>query len=111
LPWNEEKDKLGLRDIAINIFGFVPFGVLCFAYLYLRRRSSHALWWTVGAGFAITLTIEVLQYFIPSRGSDVIDLLTNTLGTYLGALLLRWPATHSLAPRFGLSRSTDPSRS
>jgi hypothetical protein len=109
LPWNEHNDKLGLRDIAINILGFLPFGVLCFACLYFQRRSSHALWWTVGAGFAITLTIEVLQYFIPSRGSDVIDLLTNTFGTYLGALLLRWPATHSLAARLGLSRSTHPS--
>lgn len=105
LPWNEHNDKLGLRDIAINIFGFAPFGFLCFAYLYFQRRLRHAMFWTVAAGFGITMTIEVLQFFIPSRGSDVIDLLTNTLGTYLGALLLRWPATHSLATRFGLSRS------
>ena len=105
LPWNDHSDKLGLRDIAINIFGFAPFGFLCFAYLYFQRRMSHALLWTVLAGFAITLTIEVLQFFVPSRGSDVIDLLTNTFGTYLGAVLLRWPGRHSLAARFGLSRS------
>lgn len=104
-PWNEHNDKIGLRDIAINIFGFVPFGFLCFALFYFQRRSTHAMLWTVLAGFAITLTIEVLQYFVPSRGSDVIDLITNTLGTYLGALLLRWPAMHLLAGRFGLSHS------
>jgi hypothetical protein len=106
-PWDEPQDKLGPRDIAINIFGFVPFGFLCFAYLYFQRHTTRALVWTVIAGFAITAIIEVLQFFIPSRGSDVIDLLTNTFGTYLGALLLHWSAPRSLAARFGLSPSTE----
>ncbi len=32
-PWEESHDKLEFRDIAINIFGFVPFGFVFAAYL------------------------------------------------------------------------------
>jgi hypothetical protein len=88
-PWEETRDKLELRDIAINIFGFVPFGFLVFAHLLLIRGNHHALWMTVLAGFAVSLTIEILQTFIPERGSGILDVFTNTLGACLGAWLFQ----------------------
>ena len=98
----ETSDKLEFRDIAINVFGFAPFGFMLFAYLRLHRCNRRAMVLTVLAGFAITLTIETLQAFIPGRLSGILDIITNTFGTYLGALLFQWPATQDLAARFRL---------
>jgi hypothetical protein len=103
-PWKETPDKVALRDILINIGGFVPFGFLCFAYLRRHRARRRAMILTVLAGAAISLSIEVLQYIVPSRSSDMIDLVTNTLGSYLGAMLFLWPRVQDWALKFGLLR-------
>ena len=103
-PWQETPDKVELRDMVINIGGFVPFGFLCFACLRRHRERRRAIILTVLAGAAISITIEVLQYFVPPRSSDMIDLVTNTLGTYLGVLLFLWPRVQNWALRFRLLR-------
>lgn len=103
-PWQETPDKVALRDIVINIGGFVPFGFLCFACLRRHRERRRAIILTVLAGAAVSLTIEVLQYIVPPRSSDMIDLVTNTLGTYLGVVLFLWPRVQSWALKFRLLR-------
>jgi hypothetical protein len=105
LPWNEVRDKLGLRDITINIVGFMPFGLVLLAYLEGVKRWQRALTGTVLAGFAISLTIEILQAYLPSRTSGVLDIINNTLGTYLGALLFRWSPVQTYAAK--LLRNTN----
>lgn len=103
-PWQETPDKVALRDILINIGGFVPFGFLCFACLRRHRERRRAIILTVLAGAAVSLTIEVLQYIVPPRSSDMIDLATNTLGTYLGVALFLWPRVQNWALKFRLFR-------
>jgi VanZ family protein len=103
-PWKESPDKVALRDILINIGGFMPFGFLCFTYLRRHRVNRRAMILTVLAGAAISLTIEILQYFVPARSSDMIDLVTNTLGTYLGVVLFLWPRMQAWALKFRLLR-------
>jgi VanZ like family/Concanavalin A-like lectin/glucanases superfamily len=76
-------------DIAVNILGFVPFG-LCF---FLHRRARKPKRWAVNAllavlaGAAVSLTIEIIQAWLPNRVSSTTDLLTNTTGTLLGVVL------------------------
>jgi glycopeptide antibiotics resistance protein len=59
------------------------------------------------------LTIEILQAYLPSRTSGVLDIINNTLGTYLGALLFRWPLVQTYAAQLlretssGLAAETD----
>lgn len=76
-------------DIVVNILGFMPFG-FCF-YLYRRSQKSISwitnLVWVIATGIAISLTIEIVQAWLPNRTSSLMDLLTNTVGTFLGVAL------------------------
>ncbi len=89
--WKEFNLRWGYwKSALINIGGFVPFGFFCCAYLSLTRPMSGAALATVVLGFTVSLTIEVLQSFLPTRDSGTTDLITNTLGTGLGVMFYRW---------------------
>jgi glycopeptide antibiotics resistance protein len=69
-------------EFISNIAIFVPIGFL-FVALFGRRR-----WWlAILAGAVLTLVIEGTQTFLPARVPDVRDLIANTTGAILGALL------------------------
>jgi hypothetical protein len=72
-----------------NIVGFIPTGFCFYAYLAVAWPARRALLVTVVLGFLVSLTIEVLQAYLPTRDSGMTDLITNTLGTYLGILCYR----------------------
>lgn len=97
--WQEFNMSWGFwRGILKNIVGFIPVGFCFYAYFSMARYSARAMLITVVAGFALSLTIEVLQAYLPTRDSGTTDLITNTLGTYVGILIYR-----ALAVRLGLS--------
>jgi len=89
-PWREYHRTWSYwQDVAVNIVGFVPFGSCVFAYLSLKCAIKHPGATTVILGFVTSLTIELLQAFLPTRSSDTTDLITNTLGTAIGMMLCR----------------------
>jgi VanZ family protein len=47
----------------------------------------------------ISVAIEILQGFIPSRMSGVTDIMTNTLGTGIGVMFWRWQSVQVLTTR------------
>ena len=77
------------KDVLINILGFVPLGFLVCAHFSLTRPSKMAALITILLGFALSLTIECFQALLPTRDSGTTDLITNTLGTCIGAWLYR----------------------
>jgi glycopeptide antibiotics resistance protein len=82
--WHEFEFSGSYLSSAIkNVIGFVPFG-FCF-YTYLRvLRVKYAALTTVILGTAVSVTIEVLQAYLPTRDSGTTDIFTNTLGTWVG---------------------------
>jgi glycopeptide antibiotics resistance protein len=71
-----------------NVLLFVPWGFLTFIALYnVDRPTQQTYLLTVLLGFSFTLGIEGWQYFLPSRVADINDVIWNTTGVVLGALL------------------------
>ena len=71
------------KNSILNILLFVPLGIFL-ALLWRRFRSAK---YAVPTGFLMSLAIELLQ-ILTFRTTDVNDLITNTLGTYLGFLTI-----------------------
>jgi len=86
--WQEfHKQRNYLKNVFINVAGFVPLGFFLHAYFSSIRRIRCAALATVMVGATVSLTIEVLQAYLPTRDSGTTDLITNTLGTCIGAAL------------------------
>ena len=74
--------------IIANTLLFVPWGFLMFIALYtLDRPTLQTYVLTILLGFTFTCTIEAWQYFLPTRVADINDIIWNTVGTALGAIL------------------------
>ncbi len=67
-------------NLAGNVAGFVPFGVLVPA-LKKQRVSG---WHTILLGFELSLLIEISQLALRAGSCDVDDLILNTLGCAIG---------------------------
>ncbi len=74
------------KDVIINIGGFIPAGFFFYAYLCSRQLRWPRLT-AIVAGGAVSLTIELVQTYLPTRDSDLTDVITNILGTCIGLML------------------------
>src|SRR5260370_34994587 len=89
-PWEEFSPQLSyVWGILINMAGFIPFGFFFYAYLTCNRQWNPSAVVTVVSGGIISVSIEVLHGFIPSRISGVTEFITNTLAFILGIILCR----------------------
>lgn len=84
IPFSNFSDgSSAVVDKVVNLFGFIPFGMILAMILH-RPRSLFAL---AAICCAMSLSIEVGQVFLATRTPSIDDLLLNTLGGAMGAWL------------------------
>jgi VanZ family protein len=84
-----ETNRTYTNDVLVNIVGFVPVGFLVCAYLGVTQSRKREILYSILLGGTLSFAIEVLQFYIPRRGSGTTDIITNTLGAAFGAVLAR----------------------
>lgn len=84
-----QKSGQGPAEFISNIAVFVPFGFFLAEYLASTKRLG--AWRRIGfvalAAFGLSLCIECLQLILHVGFFEVIDLVLNTLGGFVGALI------------------------
>jgi len=92
LPWRDfEADKGFVTDFIVNLLGFIPLGVVICA-LFIQSGGvlqKKAVLFSVLFCFLISLSIEIAQAWIPSRSSQGLDLMLNTVGAFIGAKITK----------------------
>jgi len=90
------------QDIATNIIGFIPLGFFFSALLLkitrLRRLPAYLLIAILGTGFS--LTIELIQAYLPTRDSSLIDVVMNSAGAILGVAVYQILSKTESSPRW-----------
>jgi VanZ family protein len=109
-PWREFEPTWDyFWDVLRNIVGFMPFGFIICALLSRSVRVARAVLYSTLLGALLSFSIELMQAYIPQRASGITDIMTNTLGAFLGALLLRSQMvsqiTEGLVARFAAKAS------
>jgi VanZ family protein len=97
-PWPLEPNLVHPRDATVSrlfpvwmfwseFAGFVPFGLgtcLCLRF-WTGWSISRCVAMAILVGASASLVIELLQVCLPTRDSSLADLVTNILGTAIGA--------------------------
>lgn len=92
-------------DLVTNLLGYVPLGALAFGALVRSGvRVRTALLVAVAAGSGLSLTMELVQNFLPRRVASNVDLGVNALGTLAGALIGWWLHVRGAIERWQVAR-------
>ena len=78
--------KSFIIDMVVNFLGFFPFGgICCLLLLYFFPTVKKNLLTVFCLSLLVSIGIETVQVFIPTRASQLIDVLLNTFGGWCGA--------------------------
>lgn len=78
-------------DLVANTLAYLPLGFLWATALSARQPGRIAFVLAAFFGIALSLAVETVQNYLPSRVPSNLDFVCNTVGTLLGAAAgLRW---------------------
>lgn len=83
-PWPR---YVSVFDVALNVLGYAPFGFLCIAALYPRLAGWRAFGAALAGAALLSISLEALQNYLPTRFASNVDVLSNLAGAALGAAL------------------------
>ena len=72
-------------DVAVNLAGYAPLGFLLALSVLRSGRARWAVSVALLSAALLSLVMETLQSYLPSRVPSNVDLALNTLGAWLGA--------------------------
>ena len=72
-------------DVGVNLLGYAPLGYLLVLSALRSGRVTGAITVAVVSAGLLSLTMETLQNYLPSRVPSNVDLALNTTGAWLGA--------------------------
>ena len=72
-------------DVAVNVAGYAPLGFLLALSSLRKGRIAWAMTVAVVGGTALSLCMETLQSYLPSRVPSNVDLALNIMGSWVGA--------------------------
>ena len=88
-----QRNRITRTEVLANMAVFVPFGIfLSEALSTATSKANHSHFWRqIGivtlAGFILSLMIEVFQLILAVGVFELKDLVLNTAGTFIGAVL------------------------
>ena len=95
--WKEYQPGWGYWiDLLLNVVAFIPLGFFFCSYWSTVRPIIRPTLAATVLGLAVSLTIEILQSYLPTRSSGTTDLFTNTFGTFLGVRFYASKAARTL---------------
>ena len=74
-------------DLATNFVAYLPLGLLAVLSIQPYLRSKLAIFPAIILGVTLSLLLEATQNFLPTRIPSNMDLLFNSLGTLVGAIV------------------------
>ncbi len=74
-------------DLMSNVVGYAPIGFLVCMGVLSRLRPAFAVLLASLGGLLLSLAMESLQSYLPTRISSVVDFACNSSGAFAGALL------------------------
>ncbi|MDP5009432.1 MAG: VanZ family protein, partial [Glaciimonas sp.] len=74
-------------DVWVNVAGYLPLGLLMVLVLPRRLHFVAAIVAATLIGMLTSGTMEAVQTFLPTRISDKLDFVINSIGTLIGGIL------------------------
>lgn len=89
--WTEFTTSRDYWGAAIkNVVGFIPFGFCFYMLMATQLNTRRPMTATIALGTAVSLLIEILQAWLPTRESGTTDIITNTFGTWIGVISFKF---------------------
>jgi len=100
--WKEFRPNWAFgQNVILNVVAFVPLGFFFCTYLSSAQAVNRPQLVAIILGSAVSLTIEILQAYLPTRESGTLDIITNTMGTAVGAMLYGSHVVQALLAKTG----------
>ncbi len=83
-----------------HIFIFIPLGIYLHRFLTSHVESRlYIVFIILIIGLVLSLMFEILQYFLPDRGSSIIGLIANLIGLCFGIILVQYRLKQASMPK------------
>ncbi len=93
-PWPQYVTRF---DVVADVLGYVPYGFLCVVALQPRVAGVGALAIATASSLLLSLSLEALQTFLPTRIASNLDVLCNVAGAAVGAVIALAAASRLIA--------------